>query len=380
MGKHIKAALVIMAAGMLAAAVWHVFFHQDQASRIAVTAGSAEKRELLKTKNMTRHQHASIYYSDQEKPILELTKETLTYADDLNRAIFGQSRFHGIDLVFFSNSKEIEAFSKLSDITGFYSEETRIIGLLPEDREQLFNNDGFAVFLYKRVLIHEYTHYAFHEKLRELGSEPEDYPLWFHEGVAEWSTAHDSAYTRTLPSVVPLAKLKTDRQWQKMRDDSESDIYLQSFYMIDELVNKKGRGIILDIMKETAEAKNFKKGFRAAVHQELTEFEKEFKQKYEKTALRVPMPFFFINESVPAVRLPCSAAFAFVPGQVHRRKAFFACPAERAEEPGNSRVCFDKETLHRPFQYSEEFDPPALFGRPDLSPQEPPLRGRKCMI
>ncbi|MDI3409799.1 hypothetical protein QKW52_02470 [Bacillus sonorensis] len=40
MGKHIKAALVIMAAGMLAAAVWHVFFIKTRqaGSRLQFTA------------------------------------------------------------------------------------------------------------------------------------------------------------------------------------------------------------------------------------------------------------------------------------------------------------------------------------------------------
>lgn len=234
MGKRVKAALVLLAAGILFAAV----FHQDKAGDIPVSGGP-DTQELLKSKEMTRFRQVSMYYSEREKPLLKLTKQTLNDAADLNRMLFQNLRLHGIDLVFFSSPKEIEAFSKLSNITGFYSDETRMIGLLPEERERLLKGEGFAVFLYERVLIHEYTHYAFHEKLRELGSEPEDYPLWFHEGVAEWAAAHDTAYVRALPSVVPFAKLKTDRQWQKMREEDEADIYLQSYYMIDEVVRKK---------------------------------------------------------------------------------------------------------------------------------------------
>ncbi|MEK5100020.1 MULTISPECIES: peptidase MA family metallohydrolase [Bacillus] len=288
MGKRVKAALVLLAAGILFAAV----FHQDKAGDIPVSGGP-ETQELLKSKEMTRFRQVNMYYSEREKPLLKLTKQTLNDAADLNRMLFQNLRVHGIDLVFFSSPKEIEAFSKLSNITGFYSDETRIIGLLPEERERLFKGEGFAVFLYERVLIHEYTHYAFHEKLRELGSEPEDYPLWFHEGVAEWAAAHDTAYVRALPSVVPFAKLKTDRQWQKMREEDEADIYLQSYYMIDELVRKKGKSVILDIMKETAEGHTFEQGFKAAVSEDISQFEEEFKRKYdhEKTALCAPMPF-----------------------------------------------------------------------------------------
>ncbi|XBO86851.1 hypothetical protein AAGG52_06100 [Bacillus licheniformis] len=114
-----------------------------------------------------------------------------------------------------------------------------MIGLLPEERKHLNSGEGFAVFLYKRVLVHEYTHYAFHVKLSELNTDPAAYPLWFHEGVAEWASAHDAIEIRTLPLIVPLSKLKTDRQWQKARIGYETDIYLQSYYLIKELAEKK---------------------------------------------------------------------------------------------------------------------------------------------
>ncbi|WHF45691.1 hypothetical protein QKW34_04825 [Bacillus licheniformis] len=237
---------------------------------------------------MVKYESVSIYYAEKDRPILELTKETLRDAADMNRELFVSPLQDSVDLIFFSNRDDMESFSKLKDITGFYSNDMRMIGLLPEERKHLNNGEGFAVFLYKRVLVHEYTHYAFHVKLRELNADPGTYPLWFHEGVAEWASAHDAIEIRTLPSVVPLSKLKTDRQWQKARTGYETDIYLQSYYLIEELAEKKGRGVILDIIEETAERGSFADGFKAAVGQSLTGFEKEFKRKYEakKTALK----------------------------------------------------------------------------------------------
>lgn len=78
-----------------------------------------------------------------------------------------------------------------------------------------------------------------------------------------------------------------------MREEDEADIYLQSYYMIDELVRKKGKSVILDIMKETAEGHTFEQGFKAAVNEDISQFEEEFRRKYdhEKTALCDPMPF-----------------------------------------------------------------------------------------
>lgn len=294
---ELKTAFVFIMAGALSALLLMVFIMLNQNQEKGAVF-SEEKEKLKASLQMTKHENVSIYYADKEKPLLALTKETLDDAASLSRTLFDSPRTDEVDLIFFSSRDEMESFSNLKDITGFYSEEMRMIGLLPEEKKHLLNGEGFAVFLYKRVLTHEYTHYSFHGKLRELKSEPGDYPLWFHEGVAEWAAAHDTAYARALPAVVPLRELKTDRQWQKARTFHKTDIYLQSFYIIEELIAQKGRGIILHIIEETAERKNFESGFKAAVGQELTEFEKKFKQKYEneKTALNISfsMPFLLL--------------------------------------------------------------------------------------
>jgi len=296
---EVKAAFVLMMAGTLSALLLAVFVVFSQESpEAAVLSGKKEK--LKESLEMVKYESVSIYYAEEDRPILELTKETLRDAAGMNRELFASPLQDSVDLIFFSNRDDMESFSKLKDITGFYSNDMRMIGLLPEERRHLNNGEGFAVFLYKRVLVHEYTHYAFHVKLRELNADPAAYPLWFHEGVAEWASAHDTIEIRTLPSVVPLSKLKTDRQWQKARTGYETDIYLQSYYLIEELAEKKGRGVILDIIEETAERGSFEDGFKAAVGQSLTGFEKEFKRKYEakKTAWKVSSfrAVFIINE------------------------------------------------------------------------------------
>lgn len=105
MGKRVKAALVLLAAGILFAAV----FHQDKAGDIPVSGGP-ETQELLKSKEMTRFRQVNMYYSEREKPLLKLTKQTLNDAADLNRMLFQNLRVHGIDLVFFQAQRKSKHF------------------------------------------------------------------------------------------------------------------------------------------------------------------------------------------------------------------------------------------------------------------------------
>ncbi len=376
---ELKAAFVFIAAGALSALLFIMFIISNQGFQKGALV-SEEKEKLKASLQMTVHRNVSIYHSEAEKSILHLTKETLDDAEAVSRTLFGNLRSDKVDLIFFSSREEMESFSQLKDITGFYSENLRMIGLLPEEKKQLLNGKGFAVFLYKRVLIHEYTHFTFHEKLRELNASPKQFPLWFHEGVAEWAAAHDEAYARNLATVVPFRKLKSDRQWQQARDDDETDIYLQSFYIIEELVARKGEGIILKIMEKTAERNNFESGFKAAVDQELSEFENDFTQKYGKTALNHYInAVFVINESVSAAFGRCLEASASDLEQARKPKAFFAYPEKQVEAPGNSRVCFGKERFHKPSRYSEEFGPQAPFCRQGSSPRELPWQERNNM-
>ncbi|MDP4082526.1 MAG: hypothetical protein Q8923_17920, partial [Bacillota bacterium] len=44
----------------------------------------------------------SIYYAEKDRPILELTKETLRDAADMNRELFVSPLQDSVDLIFFS--------------------------------------------------------------------------------------------------------------------------------------------------------------------------------------------------------------------------------------------------------------------------------------
>lgn len=258
------------------------------------------KEQVTKHMKKEAFGHTAIYYTAEEKPFLPLTENTLDYAKRINQIIVGYKGAAPLDLVFFPNESKIEQYSGLKNVVGFYSEQEQMIGLLPEEKKQLLKKDEMAVFMYKQLIIHEYTHFAFHQKTRQMGTDTAEFPLWFHEGLSEWVAHYDLIIDPITFSVVPFDELTTDRDWQKSRSAYETDVYLQSFYMIKDLTDTFGEGIILKIMKKTAEEQNFEKGFREAAKESLTQFEHDFTKAYgkKKTALGTSLPaavFFLVK-------------------------------------------------------------------------------------
>jgi hypothetical protein len=267
------------------------FEHDGLLDRLSVSSLENEaytEEEIKEPLEMVPYEHVNIYYSEQEEALLSLTEDTLDYSIEVNKNLldYHSSEEDSLDLIFFSNREQMESFSNLEDISGFYSDEDQLIGLLPDEKEKLAAEDEFSVFLFQRVLIHEFSHYVLHQKLKELNVDPEVIPLWFHEGVAEWIANYDTKIEPMKISPVPFEKITTDEEWQNSRLNYSTDVYLQSYYMINELVEAYGDEIVLSILKETAENTDFHEAFQKVTNESLTDFEKAFKQEYkgEKTA------------------------------------------------------------------------------------------------
>ncbi|MBA5715180.1 hypothetical protein ACWA16_05555 [Bacillus subtilis] len=262
-------------------------------------ASGITKDQVTKHMKKESFKQADIYYTSKEKSLLPLTKETLEYAVSINQIMIGYSNQKPIDIIFFPNEKQMEAYSGLLDVVGFYSEREQLIGLLPEEKKKLLEGDEVAVYLYQRLLIHEYSHHAFHQKLKELETDPDEFPLWFHEGLSEWIANYELLIDPITFSVVPFDRLQTDRDWQEARAEYDTDVYLQSFYMIDELTGKYGKDIISEMIKETAKKGDFEKGFKSATKESLDQFEKDFKKKFEKNSAALdsiyPMPLLLVK-------------------------------------------------------------------------------------
>lgn len=330
------------------------------------------KEQVTKHMKKESFKQADVYYTSKEKSLLPLTKETLEYAVSINQVMLEYSNQKPIDIIFFPNEKHMEAYSGLLDVVGFYSEREQLIGLLPEEKKQLLEGDEVAVYLYQRLLIHEYTHHAFHQKLRELEADPDEFPLWFHEGLSEWIANYELLIDPITFTVVPFDRLQTDQDWQEARSKYETDVYLQSFYMVNELTETYGKDIILEIIKETAKKGDFKKGFKAAAQDSLDQFEEDFTRSFEENAAldrTYPMPILINEVHAGSYRLE-SEAFVLVQGQ--RNFSVVPYPARQAAELGSNHVCFGKGKSQKPFRHTAEFAQTVHVLRPDLSFLEKP--------
>ncbi|PCK22406.1 hypothetical protein CEY02_04485 [Bacillus pumilus] len=240
------------------------------------------KTVLTEGLNKQVYEHIRIYYAEEEAKFVDLTIEALDQAKKRTASVFQFNTDKPLDIIYFDNKDTIEQFAGIKHITGFYSDDEQMIGLYPDKREDLLKKETLPLYFFNTLFIHEYAHFVFYEKVHAYKVSPVIFPLWFHEGTAEW-TAHDVLNaTSERFDVIPFQSLYSDQDWQESRMIYETDVYLQSYYMIYELVQLYGRNIIHEIMEETAKTGRFDRGFEHATGQRLTDFEEQFKVIYQR--------------------------------------------------------------------------------------------------
>lgn len=142
--------------------------------------------------------------------------------------------------------------------------------------------ETLPLYFFNTLFIHEYAHFVFYEKAHSYEVSPVIFPLWFHEGTAEWTAYDVLNATSERFDVIPFQSLHSDQDWQDARMTYETDVYLQSYYMVYELVQLYGRDIIHEIMQETAKTGQFAKGFEQATGERLADFEDQFNKMYQR--------------------------------------------------------------------------------------------------
>ncbi|OLP63345.1 hypothetical protein BACPU_32730 [Bacillus pumilus] len=243
---------------------------------------SSPKTVLTERLNKQIYEHIRIYYAEKEEGFVDLTKEALDQAKKRTASVFQFDTDKPLDIIYFDDKDKIEQFAGIQHITGFYSDHDQMIGLYPDNRDELLKKETLPLYFFKTLFIHEYAHFVFYEKVHAYKVSPVIFPLWFHEGTAEW-TAYDMLNaTSEQFDVIPFTALYSDKDWQESRTTYETDVYVQSYYMIYELIQLYGRDIIHEIIEETAKSGRFDRGFEQATGKLLTEFEEQFKLIYER--------------------------------------------------------------------------------------------------
>ncbi len=243
---------------------------------------SSPKTILTERLNKQVYEHIRIYYTEKEDAFVDLTIEAIEQAKKRTASVFQFDTDKPLDIIYFDDKETIEQFAGIKHITGFYSDHDQMIGLYPDKREELLKKETLPLYFFNTLLIHEYAHFVFYEKVHSYEVSPVIFPLWFHEGTAEWTAYDVLNATSERFDVIPFQSLHSDQDWQDSRMTYETDVYVQSYYMIYELVQLYGRDIIHEIIQETAKTGLFAKGFEQATGQRLADFEDYFHKIYQR--------------------------------------------------------------------------------------------------
>ncbi|PSL40209.1 collagenase [Planomicrobium soli] len=242
---------------------------------------SAAERQLKKTNLREDHHHVSIYYESGFSDLLPLTKETLDWAIERNEELFGELDERNVDIIVFENEEDMRQLSDLKNISGFYSEFERLLGIIYYNKEPILQEDELAVYRFQKNILHEYTHYALERKIDKTKADDSTlYPVWFHEGIAEYVGNDKVRIEHSYFQGVPLQELTTHDQWQKARFIDKANVYEQSFFAVKYLVDQYGEESLNELIESVGITRDFEESFVELTGMTIREFEHELHLYY----------------------------------------------------------------------------------------------------
>jgi hypothetical protein len=240
---------------------------------------------MKENKLMKSYLNVTIYYSPPEKELLPVIEGVLDKADSLTTRLFGTVNDNNIDLILHASSEELYERTSLIETMGYFDDPNDIVGVAISDLDEIVSDQMPGSFYFQSTLMHEYTHYRLQAFIKEQGLFVYRIPLWFHEGVAEFVGMYDVAHRYYPFQETSFENLVTHDDWEKKRLE-DYDVYLQSYYAIDYLVNHYGETMIKTIIEETAKVNDFDEGFTNATGISVKDLEtyylKEARQSIEE--------------------------------------------------------------------------------------------------
>lgn len=238
--------------------------------------GEIEKR-IKESSMRENHHHITIYYEENFSSLLPITKETLDLAIAKNESLFGETNLVPVDLLIFEHLDELREFAELEAVDGFYSDFEKVLAFHNVNKELLLAEDNHAMYAFQKMLLHEYTHYAFARKAQDTTA----YPMWFIEGIAEYVGTDPKEVSFPYFEKISFDQLKSSEQWQGARTISLGDPYLQSYYAVEFLTMNYGEKVIKQIIDSTDKTKNFEESFTEITGLTLLELESVFLNSYK---------------------------------------------------------------------------------------------------
>lgn len=141
------------------------------------------------------------------------------------------------------------------------------------------NTKGFSDSSFREILFHEYFHYALSCFLKENDISRDNIPMWFDEGLAEYSSCNDK-FTDEQIDYVSLLKLNSRRDWSSIKNENKnSQVYDESMYAMYMIAKQNGENSFKDILLKCKEL-SFEESFKEIMGISLEKFDDNLKNNF----------------------------------------------------------------------------------------------------
>ncbi|MED4531048.1 hypothetical protein ABET51_14690 [Metabacillus fastidiosus] len=223
-------------------------------------------KETEKILNMT------VYHQKEESELLPIIESSLTEAKRINDRLFEKNKDREINLILHNSKEDLKTYTSLVDTLGYYDDTNAVIGIAVKDYKRILTKWDAAYAYFHSTIMHEYTHYRLQTYIKANNLYVYRIPLWFHEGVSEYVGMKGLTYPYYSFEQVPLKRLASHEQWETYRIGAY-DIYAQSYFAINYLVEQYGEDIIPKIIRYTAQVNDFNQGFKKATGLSVNELD-----------------------------------------------------------------------------------------------------------
>jgi hypothetical protein len=207
--------------------------------------------------------------------------ETLEWAITKNEEVFGKMPDKSVDLIVFKDKEEMEQFCDLEDVSGFYSDFDRVLGITYDNKELILERKETPLYFFQKSILHEYTHYSFQRMIDSSKGGSASYPLWFQEGISECIGNDKTIVEYSDFQVIPFGELTGRDQWQAARFQDGTNVYEQSYFAIKYLIDKYGEEIVKKIIKSTNRTGDFEGSFKKTTGINILELQNNFLSQYK---------------------------------------------------------------------------------------------------
>jgi hypothetical protein len=181
----------------------------------------------------------TIKYEKKDESSVNILKELYPNAKEELDNLYGVSSSDKFTIIIYGNEKDFNKVSKYENSGGFY---------MPINNSIHIKSDKLMpTYKFEDLFVHEYTHYRTSKYLKENGITEDELPQWFNEGISEVMANKDTYVDIDLLKMMKFEDLDTPSKFYEGRN-RDFDPYLQSYFAVNEIVNKFGAEIIPDIL------------------------------------------------------------------------------------------------------------------------------------